>query len=54
MFIPSSTVAGTPLEIIAISVVVPPISTTRLLTSSVRLKPPITLAAGPQRIVSTG
>ena len=38
----------------AMSVVVPPMSTTRALGASDRVQAPMTLAAGPHRSVSTG
>ena len=51
---PSAALRGVPFFIMAISVVVPPISMIKLSFSFVRASPPITLAAGPQSRVSTG
>ena len=52
--IPRLSVTGCPSRIRATSVVVPPISTITASLSPARTLPPIALAAGPERRVSTG
>ncbi|MBS1269986.1 MAG: hypothetical protein MAG794_00938 [Gammaproteobacteria bacterium] len=51
---PSGLTAGRPARTTAISVVVPPISATMMLSEPLRNDAPITLAAGPDMTVSTG
>ena len=51
---PSSFNAGQPPHTAAMSVVVPPMSMTKASWTSHRWSPPMTLAAGPDRVVSTG
>jgi hypothetical protein len=51
---PSARITGRPPETTAISVVVPPISETTKSSRPVRKPAPTTLAAGPDRMVSTG
>ena len=51
---PSALTTGRPPDTIAMSVVVPPMSETTKSARPVRKPAPTTLAAGPERIVSTG
>ncbi|KAF5035773.1 hypothetical protein DSECCO2_582090 [anaerobic digester metagenome] len=54
MMAPSGSSLGIPALSIPMSVVVPPTSTTTASSSPVRFRAPIRLAAGPERMVSTG